>query len=37
MPTAQMHILDKASHFCWWDQVRDFNDLVQWFVTKGED
>ncbi len=37
MPNAQMHILDKASHFCWWDQVRDFNDLVLWFVTKGED
>ena len=36
MPNAQMHILDKASHFCWWDQVQDFNDLVLWFVTKED-
>ena len=34
MPNAQMHILDKANHFCWWDQWRDFNDLVTRFLTK---
>ncbi len=29
-------LVDKASHFCWWDQVQDFNDLVLWFITKRE-
>ena len=33
-PNAQMHILDKANHFLWLDQWRDFNALVEWFVEK---
>ena len=33
-PNAQMHILDKANHFLWLDQWRDFNALVEWFIEK---
>jgi len=34
IPDAQMHIFDKANHFLWLDQWKDFNSLVTWFLTK---
>jgi len=34
IPNAQMHIFDKANHFVWCDQWKDFNSLVEWFLTK---
>ncbi len=37
IPNAQMHIFDKANHFLWLDQWKDFNSLVTWFLTKDED
>jgi pimeloyl-ACP methyl ester carboxylesterase len=30
---AQMHILDKANHFCWLDQPRIFNSILTWYLT----
>ena len=36
IPDAQMHIFDKANHFLWLDQWKDFNSLVTWFLTKDE-
>ena len=35
IPDAQMHIFDKANHFVWLDQWKEFNSLVTWFLTKG--
>ncbi len=35
MPNAELHVLDKANHFCWIDQPDSFNNLVTWFLTKG--
>lgn len=37
IPDAQMHIFDKANHFLWLDQWKDFNSLVIWFVTKDKE
>jgi pimeloyl-ACP methyl ester carboxylesterase len=34
IPDAQMHVFDKANHFLWLDQWKDFNSLVTWFLTK---
>lgn len=34
IPDAQMHIFDKANHFVWLDQPREFNGLVTWFLKK---
>ncbi|MGO7133570.1 alpha/beta fold hydrolase [Rhizobium leguminosarum] len=36
IPDAQFHIFDKANHFLWLDQWRDFNSLVSWFLSKPE-
>jgi pimeloyl-ACP methyl ester carboxylesterase len=35
IPGAQMHIFDRANHFVWLDQPRDFNGLVTWFLRRG--
>lgn len=32
LPNAQMHILDKANHFLWFDRTDAFCDLVTWFL-----
>ena len=37
IPDAQMHIFDKANHFLWLDQPKDFNSLVTWFLTKDRE
>lgn len=34
IPDAQMHIFDKANHFVWLDQPKEFNSLVTWFLKK---
>jgi pimeloyl-ACP methyl ester carboxylesterase len=34
VPNAQMHIFDRANHFLWLDQPRDFTGLVSWFLTR---
>ena len=36
MANAQMHVLNQANHFCWWDQWQDFNDLVIWFLGRTQ-
>jgi pimeloyl-ACP methyl ester carboxylesterase len=35
IPDAQMHIFDKANHFVWMDQPKEFNSLVSWYLREG--
>ena len=37
IPDAQFHMFDKAGHFLWLDQWKDFNRLVIWFLTKDKE
>jgi 2-hydroxy-6-oxonona-2,4-dienedioate hydrolase len=32
IPDAQFHIFDRANHFLWLDQWKDFNGLVTWYL-----
>jgi pimeloyl-ACP methyl ester carboxylesterase len=34
IPDAQLHVFDKANHFVWLDQWRDFNSLVTWYLAR---
>ena len=36
IPDAQFHVFDKADHFLWSDQWRDFNSLTTWFLTRND-
>ncbi len=34
LPDAQFHVFDKANHFLWLDQWKEFNSLVIWFLSR---
>lgn len=36
IPDAQFHVFDKANHFLWLDQWKEFNSLVTWFLSRPE-
>ena len=35
IPGAQLHVFDKANHFLWLDQWRDFNSLATWYLASS--
>lgn len=35
IPGAQFHVFDRANHYLWMDQWRDFNSLVRWYLERG--
>lgn len=35
IPGAQLHVFDKANHFLWLDQWKEFNSLVSWFLSRA--
>jgi len=35
IPDAQLHVFDKANHFVWLDQWRDFNSLATWYLARS--
>jgi len=35
IPDAQFHVFDKANHFVWLDQWRDFNSLATWYLARS--
>jgi 2-hydroxy-6-oxonona-2,4-dienedioate hydrolase len=35
IPDAQLHVFDKANHFVWLDQWRDFNSLAAWYLARS--
>jgi len=34
VPDAQLHVFDKANHFAWLDQWREFNSLATWYLAR---
>jgi pimeloyl-ACP methyl ester carboxylesterase len=36
IPDAQFHVFDKADHFLWLDQWKEFNSLVSWFLKRDQ-